>query len=289
MKPFIRIFTLPLLILIQFQEVFPQIPFPPLSHNGKISQQVGRLTLEVEYERPSARGRKIFGGLVPYGKIWRMGAGYATKLRFSHPVGIANQKIPAGTYTLFGIPNEEAWTLILNTDTTLYGAYDYAEEKDILRFEVPTHPSQRFYETFTIGIDVEPYLAEVYISWTSIQLHFNIETYTEQEVEEGIDQYLIEQDSNDPDLYVGAAGYYLWADKELERALSFVNRALELEVAESTYATKTEILIKLGHMEEALEVIQIAFDYIEARYEDPKERSSARDFFEEKRIRIEGE
>ncbi len=120
-------------------------------------------------------------------------------------------------------------------------------------------------------------------------MHFNIETYTEQEVEEGIDQYLIEQDSNDPDLYVGAAGYYLWADKELERALSFVNRALELEVAESTYATKTEILIKLGHMEEALEVIQIAFDYIDARYEDPKERSSARDFFEEKRIRIEGE
>ena len=245
--------------------------------------------MEVEYERPSARGRKIFGGLVPYDKVWRTGAGYATKLRFSHPVGIANQQVPAGTYTLLSIPKPDTWTLILNTDTTLYGAYDYVEEKDILRFEIPTQQSNRFYETLTIEIDVEPYTAELYISWTSVQLHFSIDTYTEKEVEEGIERYLVQGASTDPELHTGAADYYLWADKELERALSFANKALELDPSESKYALKAELLIRLDRSKEALEVIETAIQIIEEKYTDPKELASSKAFFEEKRKRIEGE
>lgn len=289
MKRYFSLFSLTLFFSSIYVPGFSQINFPTISHKSTIVQQVGRLTMEVEYERPSARGRKIFGGLVPYGEVWRTGAGYATKIRFSHPVGIANQEVPAGAYTLLSIPKPDTWTLILNTDTTLYGAYDYTEEKDILRFEIPTQQSKRFYETLTIGIDVEPYTAELYISWTSVQLRFSIETYTEQEVEEGIEKYLVSGNSKDPDLYTQAADYYLWADKELDRALSFAQKALELDPSESKYALKAELLIRLDRPEEALEVIQTALQLIEGKYTDPKELASSKAFFEEKRKRIEGE
>ena len=256
--------TIALLILGFFTliEGFSQIDFPALSHASELSQQIGGVQMEVVYERPSARGRKIYGGLVPFGKVWRTGAGPVTKLRFSDRVQIAGKEVPAGTYSLLSIPMPQTWTLILNSDTTLYGASDYTEEKDLLRFEVPTGFSARFYETFTIDLDVKPYMAELYISWTDIQLHFPIHTFTERDTEEAIEQQLLSAESDDAEIYAEAAGYYQWMGKDFPKALELVNKSLAKERSLFAYRVKGELLEKMGKEEEAIattqEVIQFA-------------------------------
>ncbi|MEM9720400.1 MAG: DUF2911 domain-containing protein, partial [Bacteroidota bacterium] len=270
------------LVLLASASCFSQIDFPPLSHASELSQQVGMVKMEVVYERPSARGRKIFSGLVPYGKVWRTGAGPVTKLRFSDKVRIAGKEIPAGTYSLLSIPMPQAWTLIINTDTTLYGASDYTEEKDVMRFEVPTEFSARYYETFTIDLDVKPYTAELYISWTDIQLHFPIETFTEALTEQAIDDELVSRESDDAETYTGAAEYYQWMGKDLSKALELVDISLAKEKSLFAYRVKGELLEKMEKQDEAIAITQEAVKF-------SKEISDewAVDYFQEKLVPLE--
>jgi len=137
---------------------------PSFSPMGKIQQEVGNTTIEVEYERPQARGRKTYGGLVPWGKVWRTGAGYCTKLRFSEPVRVGKQSVPAGRYALLTIPGKEEWMVMLNTDTTLYSGHKHDPEKDIARFRVRPTTTSRHYEALTFDIDLEGENARLFIS-----------------------------------------------------------------------------------------------------------------------------
>ena len=102
---------------------------PVLSPEGSIRQKVGITTISVVYERPAARGRTIFGDLVPYGKLWRTGAGNCTKIKVGDDVVINDKIVPTGTYSLFAIPDQNEWTIILNTDTTLYGTQGIMKAK----------------------------------------------------------------------------------------------------------------------------------------------------------------
>ena len=88
-------------------EISAQVDFPPLSGYEKSSYQVGNTKIEIGYERPAARGREILGGLVPYNKVWRTGAGYCTTIAFSSDVEIQNQSVPKGKYSLFSIPKQD--------------------------------------------------------------------------------------------------------------------------------------------------------------------------------------
>ena len=111
--------------------------YPSLSPKGQVTQVVGYTEITVDYERPSARGREIFGKLVPWNEVWRTGAGNATRIRFSQDVEVEGQPLKAGYYSLFTIPGHESWTIILHSDTTLYGSYRYNAAGDVLRAEVP--------------------------------------------------------------------------------------------------------------------------------------------------------
>ena len=94
-----------------------------------VKQHVGLTDIEIDYSRPGIKGREIFGGLVPYGKVWRTGANQATKIIFSTPVKLNGAEIPAGTYGLFTIPGKDEWTVIINKGAEQWGAYKY-DEKD---------------------------------------------------------------------------------------------------------------------------------------------------------------
>src|SRR5688500_17216754 len=133
-------------------DLMAQVDFPNLSPQGSISQKVGLTTISVIYERPAARGRKVFGELVPYNQLWRTGAGNCTKVRFIEDVLIGNKWIRVGTYSLFTIPSEQEWIVILNSDTTLYGTGGYDERKDLVRFKTKAQATSRYYESFTIDI-----------------------------------------------------------------------------------------------------------------------------------------
>ncbi|EMR03462.1 DUF2911 domain-containing protein [Cesiribacter andamanensis] len=109
--------------------------------------------VKITYGRPQKRGRTIFGELVPYGKVWRTGANEATEITTTGDISLAGNRIPAGTYTLFTIPEKDSWTIILNRDLGQWGAYRYDESKDVVRFKVPAKQLGTVYEAFTIEFE----------------------------------------------------------------------------------------------------------------------------------------
>ncbi len=125
----------------------------PKSYEAAFTQQFGYSEIQVAYARPLARGRKIFGGLVPFDSLWRTGASDCTTLKFKEEVQLGGKKIAAGKYALFTIPSADEWTIILNADTTLHGTNGYNVQKDMYRIKVKSMKSDHFYETFTIEIN----------------------------------------------------------------------------------------------------------------------------------------
>lgn len=122
--------------------------------------------IKVTYSQPHKNGRAIFGGLVPFGQVWRTGANEATELTITRDIKISGKDLRAGTYSLFTIPGKESWTVILNAELGLWGSYNYNSKLDVLRFEVPVTPVSDFvYEAFTILIDPRNSRADLMLAW----------------------------------------------------------------------------------------------------------------------------
>ncbi len=126
--------------------------------------------VKITYSRPQKRGREIFGKLVPYGEVWRTGANEATELTTTRDLFINGQLLPAGTYSLFTIPRPDFWTVIINRDLGLWGAYNYNPRMDVLRFDVPVQSSETFVEPFTITFDQKNNTAELLIMWDLVKI-----------------------------------------------------------------------------------------------------------------------
>ena len=256
---------LTIVVLITTTNSFSQSIFPGLSPKGRIEQTIGLTNITVEYERPAARGRKVFGELVKYEKLWRTGAGNCTKITFSQPVTIGNKKINKGTYSLLTIPNTNEWTVILNTDTTLYGVASYNERNDLLRFKAKTQSTDRYYESLTIDIDVIPNNAMVYIAWEKTQIAFQVETETDKVANNFIQQNLLTGKSTDPDEYAAAAEYYFYLDKDLDRALILIDKAIRKKNESWYYRQKIDILEKQMKYKEAIDCANLAISLDQKR------------------------
>jgi len=133
--------------------------------------------LKITYSQPHKRGREVFGKLVPYGQVWRLGANEATELTITREVFLNTQLLPAGTYTLFAIPDKEKWTIIVSKDVGLWGAYNYNQANDMMRIEVPsrTLPGDLVYEPFTINIDQKNNKADIVITWDKTTLSLGVD------------------------------------------------------------------------------------------------------------------
>jgi len=141
---------------------------PPRTAEGEI----GSATVTVNYGSPSVRGRSIFGDLVPFGNIWRTGANEATTITFSEDVAVEGEAIPAGTYALFTIPGEEAWTIIFNKEAEQWGAYDYDEAMDALRVEVKPETMEENAEMLQFKVGSE----SVSLMWADQSVTFGVST-----------------------------------------------------------------------------------------------------------------
>jgi len=225
---------------------------PDLSPKGSIKQKVGFTTITVAYERPAARGRKIFGGLVPYKKLWRTGAGYCTKIGFNDSVRINGKPIKAGTYSLFTIPDTNEWTIILNSDTSLYATDGYDEKKNEVTFKTRIEKSNRYYESLTIDIDVIPNNALISIAWEKTFASFKVETSTDKKVKDFTEKNLLTGKSKDAEQYGTASEYYLFQN-DFNKALIFADKAIVLNPKENWfYSLKADALEKNGKYEEAI-------------------------------------
>ena len=140
---------------------------PPATANGTI----GAATISISYSQPSVRGREVFGGLVPYEKIWRTGANEATTLETDKEIGVNGEVLPAGKYALFTIPGEKEWTIIFNSETEQWGAYNYDESKDVLRVKAKAGANEAT-EKMTFTIDEEKGM--IFLDWAETRVAMRI-------------------------------------------------------------------------------------------------------------------
>lgn len=141
-------------------------PSPPATATAV----AGGKTITIDYSQPSVKGRKIWGGLVPYGEVWRTGANETTTFEVSDDVELNGQKLAKGKYALFTIPGEREWTIIINK-TIAWGAYSYKEKDDVLRVKATPKPSAEFHEKFTIQISDA---GVVSLLWENLQVDFTV-------------------------------------------------------------------------------------------------------------------
>src|SRR5712691_1145616 len=165
-----------------------KIEFPAASQHSVVKQRFGLTDVEVDYSRPNKNDREIFGGLVPYGKLWRTGANAVTKIRFSKPVTLGDKEIPAGEYALFTIPTAYEWTIIVSKDAKVQSAADYKQENDAARLTAKPEPVPVAIETFTIELaDVKGASATLNFLWDKTRVPVKLTTGDVEQVSRELD------------------------------------------------------------------------------------------------------
>ncbi|MCF8285164.1 MAG: DUF2911 domain-containing protein [Sphingobacteriales bacterium] len=206
---------------------FAQIKTPQPSPNASFKQAFGLGEISVNYSRPQAKGRVIFGDLVPFDKLWRTGANASTKVSFTDDVTIEGNKLAAGEYALYTIPGKMEWTIIFHKNIKLWGLGDpgdYKEENDAIRFKVKPQTNTAV-ENFTISIaDVTANTCKMSLEWEKTKVAFAISTDIDSKISASIEKTL--NPKPDANSYFSAASYYFENDKDLNKALDWVNLAI---------------------------------------------------------------
>ncbi|BFP42813.1 DUF2911 domain-containing protein [Flavobacteriaceae bacterium GF1] len=244
-----------------------EYPYPSLSPKGIINQTVGNTIITIEYERPSARKREVFGNLVPWNKVWRTGAGHCTKISFDKNVIVGGQSINAGKYSLFTIPNEKEWIVIINKDSTLYGSYNYDLNKDVARFISIPEKTNRFYETLNFDIEIISNNAKIFISWAHTQLSFDVETTTDDNLNDFITKELFTRKNKESNIYAGASEYLFYKGDNLTNAIKLADIAIGLDANNGwARSLKVRIFETLKLYDKAINEINLAIQNINSRY-----------------------
>lgn len=228
-----------------------QLKTPAPSPTQTIKQDFGISSVELVYSRPGIKGRKIFGDLVPYGKVWRTGANSATRLKFNDDVMIGGQALKAGEYAVYTIPAENEWTIIINKGSANWGT-DYKQEDDLLRVKVKPMKMNEAMESFTMQFaNVKPMSMELHIMWDKTAVAVPITTDIDKKVMAQIDNLM----NKDNRPYFNAAMYYLESGKDLSQAVAWFDKALEQNPsAYWVHHQKANALAKLGKKEDAKQV-----------------------------------
>lgn len=231
-----------------------QIKMPPPSPTFELKGTVGMADVQVVYSRPSARGRKVAGNLIPYNEVWRTGANASTKISFSEDVTLNGHAVPAGEYALYTQFTEETATIILSKNLTWWGSLGYDQAEDLVRFDVPVkHPSS-MYETFTISFsDFTANSANLNMKWEHTKVMFKIESEVDSHVMADIKAQVIDATPENPGVYFQAAGYYYETERDSEMALKWVNKALDAAENKPYWVVhlKAKLLARMGKNEDA--------------------------------------
>lgn len=202
---------------------------PQPSPSGKIEQKVGLTNVTIEYSRPSARGRKVFGDVVPFGQLWRTGANGSTKITFDGPVTIEGQEVKAGTYALLSIPGGKSWEIILNSDAKVNSATNYDEKLNVVKVTAEPTATGQAVETFTIGIgDLVKDGATVELTWENTRVAFRIDAPATEQGMKNIDKALAEKEPS-ANAYLGAARFCLERGLRTKEALTWAEKAAAMD------------------------------------------------------------
>ncbi|HVP54451.1 MAG TPA: DUF2911 domain-containing protein [Candidatus Eisenbacteria bacterium] len=227
------------------------LDLPRKSQSAEVTQTIGITNVTLKYSRPLVNGRKVWGGLVPYGEVWRAGANENTTISFSDPVTIEGKPLDKGTYGLFMIPKEDEWTVIFSKTNTAWGAFTYKPDEDVLRVTVKPAASE-FHDALLYDFDdLTPDSALVTLHWDKLAVPFKVAVNVPQTVEaslqkqfRGIVQYTWVS-------YDDAANYFLTAKADLPVGLKYADQSIEAEERYDNLMTKSRILAAMGKPDEA--------------------------------------
>lgn len=222
------------------------IKMPAPSPTQTIKQDFALSSVEVTYSRPLAKGRVIMGDLVPYGKLWRMGANAATRIKFGEDVKLNGTPVPAGEYVMYGIPSHEGWEIVLNKGLKNWGIDGYKPEEDVARFKTEAQELPFPIESFMILFEnVRPSAMTMMITWDKTLVPVEITADIDGKVMASIDAAM----KTDKKPYFSAAVYYYETNRDMKTALDYITKATEQpENAKAfwVYHWKAKIQAKYG-------------------------------------------
>ncbi|MBA2610555.1 MAG: DUF2911 domain-containing protein [Bacteroidetes bacterium] len=235
-----------------------QLKVPAPSPLQTVKQAFALSDITIEYSRPSAKGRIVFGDVVPFGKVWRTGANGSTKITFGDDVKVEGNDVKAGTYALYTIPNKDSWEIMLYKDLTLGGnVADYKKENEVLHFVVkPTIMNDDKVETFTVDFsDITATTVKIELVWEKTRVPINVVADIDTKIMKTIDATIVK----DSRPYFQAASYYYDNDKDLKLANEWTDKAFAANPkAYWVLMLKAKIQVKLKDSKGAVATAQKA-------------------------------
>jgi hypothetical protein len=227
------------------------LDLPRASQHALIMQRVGITDITLNYHRPLANGRQIWGKLVPYGQVWRAGANENTTITFSDPVTIEGQPLDKGTYGLHMIPGENQWTVIFSKNSKDWGSFTYKQEEDALRVNVKPQTAEAHDALAYDFDDLKPASAMVTMRWDKVAVPFKVEVKVNDLVTASIHRQLHGLNQYYWEGWDDAAGYFLANKINLDEALKDEDQSIQSEERYDNVMNKSKILEAMGRRQDA--------------------------------------
>jgi len=256
--PRLSLFLLPALLLAAASSPAraQQLELPHPSPYAKVSQHVGLTEISVDYSCPGVKGRKIWGGLVPYDKMWRTGANQATKISFSRDVTFGDKPVPAGTYALFTIPTKGDWTVILNKKPDQPGTMqEYKADQDLVRIQVKPKAAPHRERLAFLFSDFDDDKASLDLEWEKLRVSIPIKVDTAPQALASIKTTL----DSTWRTYANAARYMLETKKDYDTGLKYIDQSLALKEDWFNVWIKASLLAAKGNYKEAYPAAEKAY------------------------------
>jgi hypothetical protein len=227
------------------------LDLPLQSQGAQVSQRIGVTDITISYHRPLVNGRKVWGGLVPYGTVWRAGANQNTTITFSDPVMVEGKPLDKGTYGLHMIPNAGEWTIIFSKNSTSWGSFTYDQGEDALRVTVKPQTADMHNALIYDFDQLQPDSAVVELEWEKVAVPFKVSVNVHDVVQASLKKQLRNLSQYTWLSWDNAANYLLAEKISLDEALKYADKAIENEDRFDDEMTKAKVLAALNRKDDA--------------------------------------
>jgi len=236
------------------------LDLPLQSQRAQVAQRIGITDITINYHRPLVNDRKVWDGLVPYGKVWRAGANINTTITFSDPVLIEGKPLDKGTYGLHMIPSADEWTIIFSRNSTSWGSFTYDDKEDALRVTVKPKAAE-MHNALTYDFDdLQKDSAVVELEWEKVAVPFKVSVDVHDVVQASLKKQLRDLSQYTWMSWDDAANYLLAEKIGLDSALTYSDKSIENEDRFDNELTKSKVLAALNRKDEAAAAQKKALD-----------------------------